>query len=297
MNPEQTEQFERAKKLFTENKWRDAATILFDLQNEVDDEQLTKWTTKALYNSKQYKLAYQVATQNPQVFSNGVKFLVQVGLKAQHFISTRAMILRQPEELITNLLPLVQQAESNYRQEFKTTIQNQLRTFYHLGDYPLQEQRKRLLAADQLPLADFMVGAKFLLRDPFTQQFVKADILNILQQLKCQEKVIMLCIDQEEHLIIPNNLPTAYQNPAVVKCQQILSKRLGQTDPQILRALQIQLDLQVILLNPLIDEAITDPEQWVDVMYKRATTGEYSGENEQIIYWQKRLNQFIDKLQ
>ena len=32
-------------------------------------------------------------------------------------------------------------------------------------------------------------------------------------------------------------------------------------------------------------------------MYKRATTGEYSGKNEQIIHWQKRLNQFIDKLQ
>lgn len=290
MNPEQTEQFNRAKKLFTENKWRDAATILFDLQNEVDDEQLTEWATRALYNSKQYKLAYQVATQNPQVFSNDVKFLVQVGLKAQHFVSTRTMILRQPEEVITELLPLVQQAESDYRQEFKTTIQNQLRTFYHLGDYPLEEQRKRLLA-------DFMVGAKFLLRDPFTQQFVKADILNILQQLKCQEEITMLCIDQKEHLIIPNNLPTAYQNSVIVKCQQILSKRLGQTDPQILRALQIQLDLQVILLNPLIDEAITDPEQWVDVMYKRATTGEYSGKNEQIIHWQKRLNQFIDKLQ
>ena len=142
-----------------------------------------------------------------------------------------------------------------------------------------------------------MVGAKFLLRDPFTQQFVKADILNILQQLKCQEEITMLCIDQKEHLIIPNNLPTAYQNSVIVKCQQILSKRLGQTDPQILRALQIQLDLQAILLNPLIDEAITDPEQWVDVMYKRATTGEYSGKNEQIIHWQKRLNQFIDKLQ
>ena len=278
MNPEQTEQFEKAKKLFAENKWRDAATILFDLQNEVDDEQLTEWTTRALYNSKQYKLAYQVATQDPQVFANDVKFLVQVGLKAQHFISMRAMILR-------------------HRQEFKATIQNQLRTFYHLGDYPLEEQRKRLLAADQLPLADFMVGAKFLLRDPFTQQFVRADILNILQQLKCQEKITMLCIDQKEHLIIPNNLPTAYQDSVIVKCQQILSKRLGQTDPQILRALQIQLDLQAILLNPLIDKIITDPEQWIDVMYKRATTGEYSGKNEQIIHWQKRLNQFIDKLQ
>lgn len=40
MNPEQTGQFERAKKLFTENKWRDAATILVDLQNEVDDNDL-----------------------------------------------------------------------------------------------------------------------------------------------------------------------------------------------------------------------------------------------------------------
>lgn len=297
MNSEQINQFEKAKKLFNENKWRDAATIFLDLQNQVDDKQVIKWATKALYNSKQYKLAYQIATQDPQVFSDDVSFLVQVCLRDQHFISTRVLILRQPVDVAAKLLPLVQEAELKYQREFKTTIQNQLRTFYHLGDYPLAEQRKRLLAADQLPLADFMIGAKFLLRDPFTQQFVRADILNILQQLKWRERVTMLCVDQKEHSIIPDDLPIAYQNPLIVKCHQILDNKLGQNDPQILRALQIQLDLQAILLNPLIDEVIIDPQQWDEVMYQRATTGEYLGEDEQIIHWQKKLNQFIDKLQ
>ncbi|MBD7894332.1 hypothetical protein H9564_01065 [Limosilactobacillus sp. Sa3CUN2] len=297
MNSEQMKQFEKAKKLSAENKWRDAAAIFLDLRNQVDDEEIMIWATKALYNSNQFKLAYQVAVQSPQVFANDLDFLVQVCLKAQHFISTRAMILRQPGEVANKLLPLVQDAEAKYRQEFKTTVQNQLRAFYHLGDYPLVEQRKRLLAADQLSLADFMVGAKFLLRDPFTQQFVKADILNILQQIKCQEEIAMLCIDEKEHQIVPAKLPIAYQNPLIAECQKILKDQLEQTDPQILRALLIQLDLQAILLNPLIDEVITDPKEWVSVMLKRATTGEYSSENKHIIHWQEKLNQFIDKLQ
>ncbi|MBB1062314.1 hypothetical protein [Limosilactobacillus fastidiosus] len=297
MNSEQMKQFEKAKQLSIENKWRDAAAIFLDLRDQVDDEKIIMGATKALYNSNQFKLAYQVAVQSAQVFANDLDFLVQVCLKAQHFISTRALILRYPEEVVNKLLPLVQETESKYRQEFKATVQNQLRAFYHLGDYPLVEQQKRLLAADQLPLADFIVGAKFLLRDPFTQQLVKADILNILQQIKCQEKIAMLCIDEKEHQVIPAKLPTAYQNSLIIECQKILKAQLEQTDPQILRALLIQLDLQSILLNPLIDEVITDPSEWVKVMLKRATTGEYSSENKHIIHWQKKLNKFIDKLQ
>ncbi|MCI1975621.1 MAG: hypothetical protein LKJ51_06870 [Limosilactobacillus sp.] len=297
MNSEQKDQFEKAKRLTKENKWRDAAAIFLDLRDQVNDSELVVWTTRALYNSKQYKLAYQVAIQEPQAFTSDLEFLVQVSLKAQHFISTRAMLLRQNEKVTSALLPLVQQAEENYNHEFKETIQNRLRNFYHLGDYSLVEQRQRLLAADQLPLTDFMIGAKFLLRDPFTQQFVKADILNILQQIHCREEVTMLWIDKKEYSVIPAELPMVYQNPVVIHCQQILSNKLGQTNPQLLRSLQMQLDLQTILLNPLISKVITDAEEWIDLMIKRATTGEYSGKNENIIHWQKRLNQFIDNLQ
>ena len=135
------------------------------------------------------------------------------------------------------------------------------------------------------------------MRDPFTQQFVKADILNILQQVRCPENVTMLCIDSKEHQVIPADLPTAYQNPIIIKCQKILTDKLAQSDPQILRALQMQLDLQAILLNPLIEKIVTDPQEWVNVMYNRATTGEYSGENQDIIHWQQELNNLIDKLQ
>ena len=297
MNPEQVTEYEKAKRLAEDSKWRDAAAIFLDLRNQIDNDELSLWTARSLYNSEQYKLAYQVAAQSPQAFKNNLKLLVEIGLKAQHFISTRAMLLRQPQEKIEELLPLIEAAENQYEDEFKETIQNRLRSFYHLGDYPLAEQRKRLLVADQLPLQEFLIGAKFLLRDPFTQQFVKADILNILQQVRCPENVTMLCIDRKEHQVIPADLPTAYQNPIIIECQEILTDKLAQSDPQILRALQMQLDLQAILLNPLIKKIVTDPQEWVNVMYNRATTGEYSGENKDIIHWQQELNNLIDKLQ
>lgn len=297
MNPEQVTEYEKAKRLAEDSKWRDAAAIFLDLRNQIDNDELSLWTARSLYNSEQYKLAYQVAAQSPQAFKNNLKLLVEIGLKAQHFISTRAMLLRQPQEKIEELLPLIEAAENQYEDEFKETIQNRLRSFYHLGDYPLAEQRKRLLVADQLPLQEFLIGAKFLLRDPFTQQFVKADILNILQQVRCPENVTMLCIDRKEHQVIPADLPTAYQNPIIIECQEILTDKLAQSDPQILRALQMQLDLQATLLNPLIKKIVTDPQEWVNVMYNRATTGEYSGENQDIIHWQQELNNLIDKLQ
>ena len=104
MNSEQMKQFEKAKKLSAENKWRDAAAIFLDLRNQVDDEEIMIWATKALYNSNQFKLAYQVAVQSPQVFANDLDLLVQVCLKAQHVLSTRAMILRQRAEVASTLL-------------------------------------------------------------------------------------------------------------------------------------------------------------------------------------------------
>lgn len=296
MNTEQMEEFEKAKKLCAESKWRDAATILLELRDQVNEQEINLLTTKALFNSEQYKLAYQIMAQSPQAFSNDLELLVQVSLKAQHFISTRIVLEEQEGDDKNELLTLIEEAEENYREKFSTTLQNQLRSFYHLGDYSLIEQRKRLLAADQLPLKEFLTGAKFLLRDPFTQEFVKADILNILQRLNYQEKVVMLAIDDKEHTIIPAQLPVAYQSPVMIKCQDILNQKL-ESDPQLLNALIIQLRLQAILLNPLIEETITQPEEWVNVMLSRATTGEYSGGSSKIIEWQKRLNNLVDKLQ
>lgn len=297
MNAKQQTEFQKAQQLAKNNKWRDAAAIFLDLRDQVDDDLLNIWAARALYCSEQYKLAYQVAIQSPEAFTGERELLVKIGLKAQHFISTRALVLRQPATEIEKLLPMVEGAEVEYGQQFKTSVQDRLRSFYHLGDYPLVEQRKRLMAADQLPLSAFLTGAKFLLRDPFTQQLVKSDILNILQQVQIREQITMLCIDDQEHEVVPAELATAYLNPVIKKCQSILVDQFEQSDPQILRALRMQLDLQAILLNPLIKEIITDPQEWIAVMVKRATTGEYFGKNEHIIQWQQKLNQFIDKLQ
>lgn len=297
MDKQQQEDFAKAKELYQEEKWQEAANIFLNLYGEIEDDELAVLTAKTLCYSRQYTLAYQIVFQSMNAFRNDISFVVEVGIKSQHFISTRILIRQQPIFFQEKELPRLTEAEENYHEQFREIVKSRLRSFYHLGDYPFDEQRQRLLSADQLPLEDFITGAVFLLRDPFTHQFIKAEILNELQQVGYKKKITMLCVDGKEHHFIPNELPLVYENPIFVKCQEILREKLAQVDPQLYTMLSGQLNIQLILLNPLINEVITDPNAWINVMLRLATGEEINDDSETILNWQQKLNKFLDELQ
>lgn len=297
MDKQQQEDFAKAKELYGGKKWQEAANIFLNLYGEIEDNELAILTAKSLYFSRQYTLAYQIVFQSMNAFGNDIPFVVDVGIKSQHFISTRILIKHQPKVIQEKELSRLTKAEEDYHDQFQEIVKSRLRSFYHLGDYSFAEQRQRLLGADQLPLENFITGAVFLLRDPFTHQFVKAEILNELQQVGYTKEVTMLCVDGKEHQFVPAELPLVYENSIFLKCQEILKNKLAQVDPQLYTMLSGQLNIQLILLNPLINEVITDPNEWINVMVKLATGEEISGDNETILNWQRKLNKFLDELQ
>ena len=69
MNNEQEEQYQKALKLMTEEKWLKAASLLEDLLNQVPSDDVTKSLVLALYRGKQYARAFVYLVEQPAVFA------------------------------------------------------------------------------------------------------------------------------------------------------------------------------------------------------------------------------------
>lgn len=299
MNPEQKKLFHQATELDQTHDWQKSADLWLDLSQQVDQAEILMKAAHALYQAKRYQEAYsQLLTylqEHPEAPIDLPK-LVKIYLAANHYISVRMIIMQQGGSQQAELLKMVARDEDIYRTEFKTTLQNHLRSFYHLGDCPIREQQSRLAAADQLPLNEFLTGCQFLLRDPFTNAFVRAELFNILQRLQYHDQVTMLCIDDQEHQIIPAKISSAYEMDSIRQCRQLLNARFANSDPQMGAALNQQLDLQAILLNPLTDQIITDPLRWVQTMTQRALNQLSEDSSSTDGRWQDKINQIIEKI-
>lgn len=300
MNPEQEKILHQAKELDQAHDWQRSAELWLDLSQQVDQPEIMVKAVNALYEAQRYQEAYQqilmCLQEHPDTAIN-LSLLVKIYLATNHYISIRMIIMQQADDQQTILLKKVAQAEAKYRSQFQETLKNHLRTFYHLGDCPIHEQQSRLTAADQLPLNEFLTGCQFLLRDPFTNPFVRAELLNILQRLKYDQSIVMLCIDNHEHSLIPVGLPSAYEMPSIQKCRQLIQQKFANADPQMANALNQQLDLQAILLNPITEQIIKEPKQWLQVMITRALNPSLADLNHADHRWQDKINQIIAKIQ
>lgn len=298
MNDEQQRLIHQAKKFEEQQDWTNAAECWVDLSQQIDDVNITFNAAHSLYLAKRFQEAYQAILNFPDAAitaQNGLE-IIQMYLAVNHYISGRMLINELPTQIQSQAQSLVEQAERSYQLQFEATIHNQLRSFYHLGDCSLPEQQQRLASADQLPLADFMIGCQFLLRDPFTNPFVRAELLNILHRLQWADEVVVLAIDDHEHKIIPATSPSAYEQGTIQTCRRIIAHQLTNDNPQLLATLNQQLDLQAILLMPITDEVITNPQKWVAVMTSLMMGSAMPGNSAREQQWQAKINQIIEKI-
>ena len=173
MNNEQEERYQKALQLMTDEKWLEASSLLEDLINEQPSDDVTKALVLALYRAKQYARAFVYFAEQAEVFTGDkghARLAVHLLLHNQSYIAARLFITDLPLDWQDEFETLIAEAEQTAEEKFQTTIQTALRSFYHLGDCPLNEQQERLGAARQLPLKEYLTGAQFLLRDPYAHQ-------------------------------------------------------------------------------------------------------------------------------
>lgn len=298
MNNEQEEQYQKALKLMADEKWLEAGALLEELLNEVPSDEVTKSLVYSLYQGEQYARAFVYLVEQPAVFATdqqNARLAVRLLLRNQSFISARLFISELPVKWREDLLHLVETGEQEMREKFQTTVQTGLRSFYHLGDCSLNEQQERLSTAQQLPLAEYLTGAQFLLRDPFTHQLIKASIVDTLRQVGVKKSLIIRWIDGEEYPFVPAGLLAIDDLELVHALRSELVNQLANQNPSELQLANQELQMQLMLLYPLINNKITNVKQWVDCLISRIH-GDEGKNNSSIVELQERLTAIIDDL-
>lgn len=298
MDKEQEEQYQKALRLLDDKKWLSAAAILEDLVNDVPSDEITKQLVRALYFAKQYARTFVYFVEQPTIFTadqSNAQLAVRLLLHNQSYISARLFIVALKTEWQEELVNLVVAAEQAARYDYQTTIKTLLRSFYHLGDCSLDEQQARLSEAQQLPLAEYLTGAQFLLRDPFTHQLIKASLVDTLRQLGVTKKVIIRWVDGNEYSLIPADLLAIDDLELVQALRRELNRRLANDNPSELQLANQELQMQLMLMYPLINQKIADVAEWDQAIISRIR-GEKVTANSEITTLQDQLTKIIDDL-
>lgn len=298
MDKEQEEQYQKALKLIDDEKWIAAAAILEELVNDVPSDEITKQLVHSLYFAKQYARAFVYFVEQPTIFTTdqgNAQLAVRLLLHNQSYVAARLFIAALQPKWQAGLLELVEGAEQAARKDYQTTIKTLLRSFYHLGDCSLDEQQARLSDAQQLPLEEYLTGAQFLLRDPFTHQLIKASLVDTLRQLGVTKPVVIRWVDGKEYPLVPADLLSIDDMQLVQALRRELNTRLANDNPSELQLANQELQMQLMLMYPLINQKIGDVAEWDQAIISRIR-GEKVKASPAVIALQDRLTKIIDDL-
>lgn len=302
LNEGQTRQLKRIKELLLQQMWSQASSQLEQLYQESHQSDINHLLVEALYMDSQYQMAYEYAAEDLDSYlltADLYKLVVNVHLKSRHLIKARqfAMSTKHAEWRSTAINGIEEFEQATTKTLAKTYREN-LRQFYHLGDTSFVEQRRRFDQADQLPLPQYLIGAKFLLRDPFTHPLVRSSILQVIQSLGIEETVKVHWLDEQEYQIKCQSLVSLNQDPTFISGVVEIKKQVGQTDPLAYQMILQEFQLQAMLCYPLINKVVTDPKEWIKLLIdqfhgRQGSSDEISATKQ----WQIKLSSLLATLE
>ncbi len=302
LTTDQIKQLAKAKKLLQNESWSSASMILERLYQESENIEIGQLLVEALYMDKQYKLAQQYASEHQTSYlatESLYRLMISLLLHNHQFIIARQFaLLSQKSQWQMVAQAEIEDQEKNDLEKMGATIKTITRQFYHLGDENFIEQKRRFELAYQLPLNQYVMGAKFLLRDPFTNPLIRSSILQVLQRLGFNETVKLYWLDQQEHEIDCSKLMPVSEIKQVVSVSAQFEHQLGQSDPITLQMLEQEFQLQMAFCYPLIDHVVTDAKLWAQVAIDK-TAGKTIVENKttnEILKWQAHLAALNEEL-
>lgn len=146
-----------------------------------------------------------------------------------------------------------------------------------------------------LPLNDYLVGAKFLLRDPDTHPLIKSSLVQVLQQLRLNEELTVLWLDEKEHPLNIKELKPLGELTVVKEGERLIAVRFADQDPLSYQTYLREFHLQLAFMYPFVELAIEDPDAWVQALVAYSASG-----NEKPILrahqWQERINALVTRL-
>lgn len=290
LTKQQEERLQAARATLAKGEAASAIADLTLLDQEVDHPAVNQLLARALVTDHQYQAAGRVIEHRLADYSRSpalVDLVIKVMLTNQHYLALRQFLT--PLAGVTKAQWVrVEASERVAEQELSTTLATRQRHFIHLGDRGFRDQQARFRAALDLPLTQFVMAAKFVLRDPAAHPLIKAAILQVLQQVGQKGGVIIEWLDGQEHSINLANLRPVDQDPAAQAGLRWLAAHYQNDDPQSYQLYCREFLLQLTLLYPLIAETITPVAVWMQAL----TTPQNSNESKALTaarQWQQRL--------
>ncbi|WP_273713449.1 type I restriction endonuclease subunit R [Leuconostoc mesenteroides] len=294
ITPENQELIDRANIETKQKNWHDAAKTLATLYEKMQTFKVNYRLVTALFMDEQYQLASSYADDFLLEYlddESNFRMIVALAVQNQNFVYAQQLaVLWDDLDVVDEVLKEIRQAEERAQENMKATLDTVARQFYHMSDYDLLAQRDRYESARHLPVAQFVVGAKFLLVDPYALPIIRATLLEDLQKLQIDGVVKYRWLDDEIYTIQLSDVMPLTSSAVFEAAAATLESRLGQEDPIALEMLAHQMRIELTLLYPRVDIAITDIEKWVDNSIAHYYGRSKPDEPENQRHWHEKIN-------
>ncbi|GMA69300.1 hypothetical protein GCM10025879_05460 [Leuconostoc litchii] len=294
ISPENQELMNRAKMETKQKNWHDAAETLATLYEQVQTFEVNYRLVTALFMDEQYQLASSYADDfllNYLDDESNFRMVVALAVQNQNFVYAQQLaVLWDDLNVVEDVLQEIRQAEDRAQETMKTTLDTIARQFYHMSDYDLIAQRDRYESARHLPVAQFVIGAKFLLIDPYALPIIRATLLEDIQKLQIDESIKYRWLDDEIYTVRLTEITPLTDSDIFEEAIALLENRLGHDDPIALEMLSHQLRIELTFLYPQVSDVIVDVEKWVDSTVARYYNHFFDEEPNDQKQWHKKVN-------
>ncbi|WP_276859852.1 hypothetical protein [Limosilactobacillus ingluviei] len=299
MTPTQLAQLHHAGRLLAQGANQAAVQELQTLYEQTDDFAVNRELTRALLAVEQYGTALTIANEQRAAYLTSADLqeqLLTIELANHGFIRARQLAWQLPTPRQGAAQAQIAATEATLKTRAPQTLHTRLQHFYHLGDGGLLTQQRRFAEALRLPLAEFIQGSRFVLRDPFVKPLVKSTVVQSLVQLKVDQELTMLWLDDHEYPFTPAACLPLEAMPVVQVGYAELAKRFANSDPLTYQARLQTFNLHLALLYPFVDKAMIDPDRWIDEMSQPHQGPAATSTEKMIRCWQRRLNAQLAQL-
>lgn len=270
MTPEEEERFAslvvKGQAAFDEHSYGPALDALDEAYDLNQTPAINQLLMRVLFADGQYKTAQLFADESIDSYlatAETAQLYVTVTLHNQQFLAAHEFIMWLPETQRADLMAKVVTAEMTTRQTQQATITTIARHFYHLSDGDAISQRERLIAADKLPLDEYLVGTRFVLLDPFLTPISRVSVLDRLRRLRVAQSVDMVWLDGDTLTVVPAQLESI-ENMA--RYQDILTELQSYEQtvgPAMIHSLVEQVRLMLMIAYPVLEKVAIEPKSWV----------------------------------
>lgn len=274
--PETQSLIDRAHTEMTQENWHDAAETLAELYEKLSTFEVNYRLVTALFMDEQYQLASSYADDfllNYLDDEANFRMVVALAIQNQNFVYAQQLaVLWDGVDTREAVIQEIRDAEKKAEITMAATFKTIARQFYHLSDTDIIEQRDRYESGRHLPVDQFIIGAKYILVDPYATPIIRATLLEDLQKLKLDEDIQYRWLDDELYTANFSQIPLLTNSKVFEQIADFLDEKLSQDDPIALDMLAQQVRFELTLIYPRIEEIVVDIENWVN-----ATIDHYYG--------------------